>query len=151
MNRNALTLVECVLAMVVLSIGVLGMVYATTAGHHHLHGSDLQLRAVRLAEHLLEEIHARPYSGSGIGRASFCVDDYDGFSEDPGQVRSFTGELYGDHDQIFSRSVTVTAANETVADLDGASIPGKTVTVTVQDSRGVNWSLSRFICEPISP
>lgn len=146
-----LTLAECLLAIVVLWVAVLGLSFATTAGHQHLNHGDRMLRAVRLAEHLMEEIQSRPYSGSGIGRPSYHIDDYNGFNEAAGELRDFAGDLYDDADQIFNRSVAITSASQTVGSLDGLTISGKTIVITLEDAAGAQWTLSRFVPEPASP
>jgi hypothetical protein len=138
-------------AMVILSMAVLAVNYTTTAGHQHLDLSEKRLRAVRLAGDLLEEIVSRPYAGAGADRSTFCVDDYNGFQEAPGELKQASGTLYGGEDQQCGRVASVTATTITVSELENAVIPGKTVTVTVSDADGHEWELSRFIPEPISP
>ena len=125
LTRPGLTFIECLLAVATLSVAVLGMAYATTAGHQHLDRRQHVLRATHLAEHLIDEIIARPYTGGGPDRATFAIDGYDGFAEDPGDLQRFDATPYAPEDQVFSRSVTVTAATQTVPDLDGAAIPGR--------------------------
>lgn len=146
-----MTLVECMIAMALLTIAALGMTFAATTGHVHLSIADDTLRAVRLGEHLLEEIIGRPYDGSGASRATYCVDDYDGFTEPAGTLQDFASTPYEAVDQSFSRSVTVNPSSVTIAALGGAVIPGKVVSVTVRDAQGSAWTLTRFIAEPPSP
>ena len=150
-RRMGLTLVECLLAVLILSVAVLGMSYATTSGHEHLHHSDTRLRAIRVAEHLMEEIQSRPYDGSGGIRSEFCIDDFNGFAEDAGGLADFSNTPYDEEDQAFSRSATVVAANLVVPELENVIIPGKTVTVTVSSMAGSQWVISRFIPEPAAP
>ncbi len=142
---------ECVIGMVILSIAALGIICSTMAGHQHLQFGEQSLRATRLAEDLLEEIISRPYSGHGAGRKSFHIDDFDHFSEAANQVADFRGILYGDEDQFFVRTVRVYAATMTLPELEGFSTAGKTVQVTVSNSRGIQCQLSRFIPAPVSP
>ncbi len=146
-----LTLAEAMLAMAVVSAAVLTIAYATTAGHQHLrHGEDV-LRAIRLAEDLMEEVAMRPWEG-GAGedaeRAEFHLDDYDGFTEAPGELAEFTGERYDSRDQVYSRRVNIDKVERTVRQLDDLEIVGKRVTVTVECARGQQWQLERFIPEP---
>jgi len=149
--RAGLTLVECLLAMLILSIAVLGITYATTAGHQHLHYADSSLRAVRLAENLIEEIQSRPYFGHGADRPTFHVDDYDNLHEAPGSLKDCNAVLYDAADQVFSRSASVTDTTTNVPDLENAAMPCKTVVVTVHDAFGDHWQLSRLIFPPVSP
>jgi len=139
------------MAIIVLSIAILGIAYTTTAGHRHLQFSDERLRAIRLAEQLMEEIQSRPYSGSGADRSSFSVDGYNGFHESAGALKDFAGVLYGPADQNYNRSVDVFVDSKTVVGWEASVIPGKTVVITIQDLNGAEWHLSRFIAEPISP
>ena len=137
--------------MAILSISILGLVYATTAGHQHLDQADTESRAIRLAEHLLEEIHSRPYAGSGAERATWHVDDFDGFQEEPGDLKDFTAELYAPEYQVYTRTASVSSASHTLTDLDGLVVPGKTILVVLRHIDGREWNLSRFIPEPLSP
>ena len=68
-QQRGLTLIECVIAMFVLITATLGILTTTVAGHGHLEHADQRLLAIRLAEQLIEEIVARPYTGGGAGRA----------------------------------------------------------------------------------
>lgn len=149
-NHAGITLVECLLAIGILAIAVLGATYATMAGRQHLQHGEEMLRAVRLAEHLMEEIASRPYSGTGADRASFHLSDYHGFNEQLNELRDFASELYPNADQLFTRSVTVVSAAHEVMGL-GTTISGKTVTITIQSAIGREWQLSRFIPEPALP
>ena len=149
-----MTLVEALLAMTVLSIVVLGLTYVTVAGHEHLREGEIGQRAMRLAENLMEEIVSRPYEGSGgSSRSVYHLNDYDGFEQTLGEdeITDFAGEPYGNEYQQFGRRVSVSAAQHTLPDLPDASFDGKTVTVTVEDTRGQLWSLRRFIPEPGRP
>lgn len=145
---SGFTLVEALLAVIILSIAILGLSYATTAGHEQLHQSERTLRATRLAEHLIEEILGKPYTGSGADRASYCLDDYDSFVELPGEIERMTGGLYADVYQGFTREVSVVGDSKTIADYNNVVIVGKTVTVTVTDTNGVTYELNRFIPGP---
>src|SRR5262249_37748927 len=128
---RALTIVECLLAGLVLTIVALSMGMVISCGGYRFTYSDTSLRGVRLAEHLLEEIVARPYTGTGTSRATWTISDYNGFSDGPNNVADFTGSLYGTTDQVFRRTVTVTSSTTTVPGLGGLVMPGKLVTVHI--------------------
>lgn len=149
--HSGMTVVECLLALVILAIAILGLTGAANSGHQHQQHSERVLRAVRLAEHLLEEIQSRPYSGNGASRTSYHMDDFNNFEELSGDLKDFTSSLYGAADQRYSRTVSVTDSTLTLVALENAEIPGKTLMVTVQDASGAHWQLSRFIAEPVSP
>jgi len=146
-----LTLIECVLAMLVLSTATLGILTTTAAGHSHLRQADQQLRAVRMAEQLHEEIVSRPYTNGGAGRANWAVEDFDGFAEAPGALEDFSGDLLESGDQVFARSVGVTHATQSLAGLDGIARAGVLVEITVDAPDGQRWVITRFIPEPYWP
>jgi prepilin-type N-terminal cleavage/methylation domain-containing protein len=157
-NRG-LTIVECLVAMTILSVVVLVTCHTLAAGHEHVHYGDRRSTAVRIGRDMLEEITARPYRdlatptnfGPETGetmRAHFDdVDDYHGYAEAFGALTDFAASAYPAHDQAFSRSVAVTAATKTVADL-GRTFSGLSVVVTVKARNGEEWQFSRFILEP---
>src|SRR5687767_12913893 len=60
-RRGGLTLIETMLAMVVLSVAVFALLSTLVAGEQQLQEADHALAASRLARDLLEEIVARPY------------------------------------------------------------------------------------------
>ena|SRR5687768_6883664 len=160
MRRNrGLTIVECLVAMTILSVVVLVTCHTLAAGHEHVHYGDRRSTAVRIGRDLLEEITARPYRdlatpthfGPETGetmRTDFDdVDDYHGYAEALGALTDFAASAYPAHDQAFSRNVAVTAATTNVPDL-GRSFSGLSVVVTVQARNGEQWQFSRFIPEP---
>ena len=75
------------------------------------------------------------------------ADDFAGFTEAAGSVEDLAGNLYDPSLQVFSRSVTATYGSETITDL-AASISGLTVTITIQDTGGAQWQLTRFVPAP---
>jgi prepilin-type N-terminal cleavage/methylation domain-containing protein len=150
-QRGGFTLLECLVAISILSFVILALSIVSTSGHAHLTYGQRALFATRLAEQFLEEIESRPYQGHGSTRATFHLDDYDGLHEVAGNVRNFAGDLCDEEAQQFSREVEVTDESHSIAGFNGASIQGKTVTVTVRDSSDQSWQLSRFIPEPTTP
>lgn len=144
-----LTLVECMLATFLLSQIMLVFLYTANAGHDQLQYSQRSMVALRLADNLMEEIVGRVYSGTGLTRQTYCVDDYDGFEQTPGELCDCLDQLYGDEMQIFGHRSQVQAQEWLVSDFDDAVIPGKLITVTVYDQDGNEWSLSRCVFEPI--
>jgi hypothetical protein len=114
---------------------------------------------MRLAEELMEFAlqlgYADPQGGADLGPEAGelgivnfdNIDDLDGFQQDPGGIEDITGTLHPSEYQVFTRSVSVTYGSETVAELGGA-IPGLTVTVTVEDGKGTNCAITRFVPEP---
>jgi len=157
--RAGLTLVEVMIAIMVLQVAVLALSYTLATGEKHVLDAEHSQRASRLALDLIEEIIAKAYSdpqgGDAFGaeegsRSSFDdVDDYHGFSEATGAVTDFTGSDYGSDYQSFSRSVAVTQSSETISALSH-TVNGKYVVVTVTDAAGRQWSISRLVPEPAS-
>lgn len=150
-QQRGLTLIECVIAMFVLLTATVGILTTTVAGHGHLAHADQRLLAIRLAEQLIEEIVARPYTGGGASRADWSVDGYDGFFEAPGNLEDATGAACGAEEQVFSRLVTISAGTRTVAGLSVAATSGVTIDVTVTAPDAKAWSLQRFVPEPYWP
>lgn len=163
--RHGLTIVECMIAMTILSVIVLVTCYTLAAGQQHVYEGNRLASAVRLGRDLLEEITARGYrdpSGTTnfgpesdeLTRAAFDdVDDYQNYSEPAGSLVDASGTRYPPADQVFSRKVTVTKAPLNVSDPiapgpNGGAYNGLTVKVTVQAPTGQQWVFQRFIPEP---
>ena len=113
-RERGLTLMEGLLAMAILAVAVLGLSQLAAARHAHLKQGDLSLRAIQLAEHLMEEIAARPYEGTGVTRSDWCMGDYEGFTQQAGEVTDFAGTPYSGADALFTRRVTMADASATV-------------------------------------
>ncbi len=153
---RGLTLVECLVASSILAFAVLAIVQAVVAGQMQTVDALHRARGLELAEAMMDEVMRLPYTdpngGSEVGRANFDnLADYQGFSEAAGAVADAAGVLYTAPFQDFSRSVSIAPANGgsgiTVTGL-GAALPGLTITVTVQDSAGVTWTLTSFRAQP---
>lgn len=155
---RAFTLVECLLATSVLSVAVLAVAQALTAGQAQTYEALHQARAMQLAKAMMEEVLAQPRvdpqtpGSATIGpeagessRAQFDdADDYHGYSEALGQLKDATGSLYPVEFQRFTRQVAITAQTLRVANMPGVG-NGLSVLVTVTDTRGQSWTLTRFI------
>ena len=158
------TLIELVVAMLILSIAGLGVTYALSLGLRHQSDALWQSKAVALGESYLEEILARRYDehapvggvppcspattacsaagafNDGEARAAFDdVDDYDGIVEQP--PLDANGNARTGYD---SYRVTVAVAYPTAAQIaafgldDGTD--AKLVTVTVSTPEGGSMS-----------
>lgn len=162
-SRNAagLTLMEVMFALLVLSFSVAALTQAVVSGQSHTYEAMHASRAITLAEAMIDEVLSKPYddpdgditAGPDNGepnRKKFdCADDYDGYTEAVGTVMDQTLTLYPDLYQKFGRSVTVDYVTENLATL-GGDHNGMSVTVTVTDTHGRTWTLTRFIQEPAS-
>jgi len=97
-SRSGITLLETLLAAVVLSMAVGAILMPFSAGARCAeHDARLSV-AVSLAEDLMEEILAKAFRDPGggqkkeIGREDWDdLDDYDGFEEPAGTLASFDG------------------------------------------------------------
>ena len=160
-RQNGFTVAESLFAMAILSVCVLALFPAITAGHVQMHYAMATQQAIRLANELMERILALPYNDAhGVmtpgpeagetGPSSYDnIDDYHGYSEAPGRLKDMAGSLLPSEYQSFSRSVTVVYGSQNIAAF-GGPMPGLTITVTVRSGDGQTWTLQRFVPEPPS-
>ena len=155
-RRRGLTLVECLAASSILAFAVLAVVQAVVAGQMQSVDALHRARGLQLAEAMMDEVLRLPYNdpngGTESGRANFDnLADYNGLTEAAGALADSAGVVYASPFQGFTRSVSVVSANGgagiAVTGL-GAALPGLTITVTVQDSAGVTWTLTAFRAQP---
>ncbi len=158
-SRAGLSLMECLFATAILSVAVLAVTEAILAGQAHSRNTIQSAHASALAEALMEEIIALPYTdpdgGGSLGpdrgetdRFLFDdCDDFHNFTEAAGQLRDAQNELLPADVQGFDRSVTAAFTSITVPDL-GTPTVGLNVQVNVTDG-AQTWSINRFIAEPI--
>jgi len=134
---------------------------AVVSGQSHTYEAMHASRAISLAEAMIDEVLSKPYddpdaditAGPDTGETDRdlfdCADDYHGYTEAVGAVLDQTLAAYPDLYQNFGRSVSAQYVTESLADL-GGDHDGLSVTVTVTDTRGRSWSVTRFIQEPAS-
>lgn len=156
-----LTLMEVMFALLLLSFAVAALTQAIVSGQSHTYEALHASRAIDLAEAMIDEVLSKPYNdpdgdttaGPDDGetdRTLFdCADDYDGYTEAVGSVVDQSLTVYPDLYQQFGRSVTVDYVTKSLPDL-GGDHNGMSVTVTVTDTKGRTWTLTRFIQEPAS-
>lgn len=156
--RRGFTLIEALTASVVLSVAVVAISTAVTAGHMHNGYALHAQRANRLAEELLEYIcslsYADPHDGSLLGKSGsentrFMYDnigDWQPYSDGPSGLTDMGNVAYPDEYQGFRRDVTVWT--ETVAVPPLGNITGLWVKVTVTDKSGNSWAVQRFVPAP---
>ncbi len=159
LQQRGLTLVESLLASAILSFAASAMYMSITASQTQFHYAAHARRGMKLAEELLQYVTVLPYSdpdgasnpGPESGESGVAgfdnIDDFHGYSESAGSLTDVAGNAYPAAHQLFSRSVTVQYGSQNISQLGGA-IPGLTVNVTVTNSKGQSWSLSRFVAEP---
>jgi MSHA pilin protein MshD len=154
-----LTLLESLIATLLLLTTCVATMQALVAGHVQGEDAWRRARAIELAQALLEEIVRLPYNdpqgavtfGPESGESNRTlydnVDDFHNFSESAGSLADATGTALTSDYQGFSRSATVVAATQTVAAL-GAAFPGVTITVTVRRGTSSTWTVSAFVPQP---
>ncbi len=120
--RRALTLVECLVASVLLAIGASAAMVAITAGLQHQEFAAEQRIATQLARQLLEDVAARTYlhpsNPEYATLETSSAQSMDGYSD---EVDS-SGDASSGH-QAFLRSLTVQKATDAgLSALPGAGV-----------------------------
>ena len=102
-RQRGLTLLESLLAAVVLAMAVAAVIMPFTAGAQATAEDARRTLAVNVAQDLMEEILTKPFhdpDGTEVGetgRSSWDdVADYDGYSEQEGAITSFDGGTVDD-------------------------------------------------------
>lgn len=153
--RKAVSLVEAMIAMVVLSITTVALSTALNAGAQQAAAAADLRRATELAEAMMEEVLALPYNDpdgasalgpeSGETRTTFDnVDDYHNLTEATGAVATSTGAAYPAEYNRFARAVQATATTIQPAGFS-SGVAGLTVTVVVSEAGVTLVTLSRFV------
>lgn len=154
------TLAETLLAVSILTVAVLAVVQALTAGHFQSREAVRSARATALAEAMIERALALPYHdpdgtaaspGPDAGETTPAdydnADDYHGYTESPGNLTDAAGVAYPPAYQAFQRRVTASYDTLNVPGLGGAR-PGLRITVVVENPQGRTWRIQRFIPQP---
>jgi hypothetical protein len=161
-TARGFSLVEALFASAVLALVVAGLTQVIVSGQAHTYNALDEARALSLGEALMEEIMTLPYLDRGGDvvpgpdsdeptRDRFdAMDDFHGFLEPAGRLADAGGEVYPERFQRFSRSVTA-AYGTTDTPGFGDAQTGLAVAVTVADTAGREWTISRFLVEPASP
>lgn len=160
-RHRGFTLAEVLIASGVLAFAVAAITQAIVAGQMQTYEALHNWRGLCLVEAMLDEVLRLPYNdpqggaspGPDAGETNRSAydnsDDYQGYSEAAGSVADVAGAAYADKFSVFSRSVTAAYTQQTVPGM-GNPIDGLQVAVTVTDDRGMTWSITRFIPEPVN-
>jgi Tfp pilus assembly protein PilV len=155
-TAGGFTLVESLMAAVVLLACVVAISLALSAGHMQNHQAEQGQRAMGLVEEMMEMIVARPYndpqgaSNLGPEAGEIAVADFDNTDDFHGYVDSAAtsinaaGQVYPSAYQNLTRTVTVQEMNAFIGGIPTAVV-GQIVTVVVTDGQGRTRSASRFI------
>jgi MSHA pilin protein MshD len=141
-SQRGFTLVELVMAIVIISLALLGAIQVIIVTTTHSGDAVVDRQALAIAEAYLEEILLKDFSdpggGAESGRADYDdVGDYDGLSDS------------GARDQSGTAIPGLTDYTVTVSVVDAAlgSVPSghaKKVTVSVSHPNGINLSLAGY-------
>ncbi|HEY8667517.1 MAG TPA: prepilin-type N-terminal cleavage/methylation domain-containing protein [Tepidisphaeraceae bacterium] len=158
-RRGGFTLVESLIASVVLAIAVIGVAGVMGTSFKHVEALDQGMTAVSLAKQLMEEIAAKPFldpvlktaplghEAAETTRASYNnIGDYDGYADESSGLQTPAGTNVSlGTGQSFTRRVTVeyraTPGGAAASSGDFARV---TVTVTCPD--GQVTTLSQLMC-----
>lgn len=155
-QAGGFTLVECLVAAVLLTVAALSVSSALIAGGQASRQAVTSQRAAELINEMHERISSLPYhdpqgggdtagpeSGETTAMLFDNMDDFHGYVESPGQIKDAAGVLFPAEYQRFTRSVTAAYENRTISGL-GGTVDGLNVTVTVTDPSGGSTSVSQF-------
>jgi hypothetical protein len=153
-HKKALTLVEALMATLILATVAVAVTHAIVAGQMQVYDAGHRAAAMELAEALMDEVVRLPYQdpggGAEAGRADFDnLGDYHGFTESAGSLTDVNGVAYAGKYQVFSRTISVVSASRSVAGF-GAPFLGVNITVMVTDAAGTTWALDQFVPEPVN-
>ena len=155
------TLTEVLIAAAILAFVVAALTQAIVAGQMQTYAALHDNRAVSLAESFMDEVLALPYDdpdgpsvvGPEAGEAARDdfdnLDDYHGYSQAAGAIVNLNDASYPDAFQGFTRSIAVVYGTVSVPTF-GGDLNGLTITITVTDADGRQWTLDRWVPEPIA-
>lgn len=156
---HGFTLLEVLMASVVLSMAVAAISQAVISGQTHAYESLHRMHSAALGQALMEEVTALPYptiepgapghvAAPGSRSLYDSMDDFDGYVEATKQLKDQTGRDYDAAYQGFNRKVTVKTKTLSIAPL--GDVPGLEIVVNVIDARGTSWDIVRFMPRPAS-
>ena len=154
LRRSGFTLIESLIASVVLAIAVVGIAGALGASFKQTTVLDNDAAAIAIARALLEEVASKPFASStasskasagNLDRTTYTnVADYHGYHDQSTFTTLAGGTL--DVGTGYSRSVTYTVpASVTVGSTTKSLNDFGRITVTVSSPSGRNVTVSRLI------
>ncbi|MHC4715675.1 MAG: type IV pilus modification PilV family protein [Planctomycetota bacterium] len=150
--RSGITLLETLLAAIVLAMAAGAIVMPFTAGARCAEHDARLTVAVGLAQDIMEEVLSKPFAdpdggdGQEASRANYDdLDDYDGHEEPPGGISSFDGGAVSEVTATgMSRHVTVEDVYVSGQDT-GEPATFKRVTVEVRHQGRALTTLCRLV------
>ena len=154
-GRRGFTLLEGLVASVILVILVIGVAGALSSSYQQGNEVAASSTAVGLARQLMDEIVAKPFSssdalGSGIGARSTytSISAYNGYSDSSNALPLLEGgTLDVTSAENFSRGVTVKVGAQPSIDMTTPASNFGIVTVTVTGPDGEVVSVPEFVAE----
>lgn len=143
-KQNGVTLIELIVAMVIISIAVGGVLLVLNYTTRHSADPVLRHQAIAIAEAYMEEITLKSYSDpdgdeTGESRSSYDdVDDYNGL-DDHGAVDQSGVDVGG----LGNYRVQVAVNTEDFGP-DGEKVTGLKIDVTVTDPAGESFTLTGY-------
>lgn len=139
-DRRAFSLLEAMIACVVLGISVLALCSAIAAGQRTSIDGQKRVLAAMAANDLLSELSAEPYAD---------LDKHNGRAENVGELATLDAAEYPVTYWLIGRRLLV--EEQIIEDEDlGVAIRGRRLVVTAFDDERDLLSVERFIAEPAS-
>ena len=131
-SEEGFGLVELLIAMTVVSIGLMALLATYSTGYLTLQRASRQGTASALADRTLEALRGKPYASIGTGT-----------STTPYSVATTPPSPDG-------RTYTVTATVTPATAANTAATGVKVVTITVTDATGHTWASERSLLDPLT-
>ena len=137
-RRRGFTLLESMIAMVILAATVLAVASAINASSQQSIEGQKQILAAMAADDLLAELSAVPYAQ---------LSTHDGLDQGIGLMETLTSFPYPDTYWLIGRSVIVTETMMSTGAL-GVDVRGMLITVSAYDENRTLSQIQTFIPEP---
>lgn len=135
------TLLEALIASVILLLSVIATSMALTAGRQHSLEAQAEVQAALVADAMMSQILAEDYT---------TMENYDGKDEPPGSLLTAVGSAYPETYYRIGRTASVRPGSHTFSGL-GVTITGLEIKVESYDDTGrILCTLQRFVPEPVS-
>lgn len=106
-HNSGFTLLEGLIASVILSMSIIGIVVPFTAGAQNEREDGRRTLAIKLAQEMMEEVIAHSFNDGGTDlamgheagevRGTYdSLNDYDGYTETNGQIKDSAGNVIAD-------------------------------------------------------
>jgi Tfp pilus assembly protein PilV len=153
--RRGFTLVEGLMASVILAAAVIGIAGSLGASYKQNSVTEDSGVALDLARELMEEVSAKPFDPpSGTNAAGYpsvtdrklydTIDDYNGYHDSSDAIPMWNGStIDAGNGTVYTRSVTVTAGSRPTG-YTGSTSDFALVTVTVTAPTGQTYCISQL-------